>query len=137
MSDKRQCGVLLPVSSLPSKYGIGCFSKSAYDFVDALKVAGQSCWQILPLGPTSYGDSPISHFPPLQAILILSVWKTDRRGSSHAKECDAVDFGSDPAVWIMRSCIRAGLFFFERLMSAVMWGKTRNSDAFRKKKTGG
>ena len=62
MSDKRQCGVLLPVSSLPSKYGIGCFSKSAYDFVDALKVAGQSCWQILPLGPTSYGDSPYQSF---------------------------------------------------------------------------
>ena len=41
MNQKRECGVLLPVSSLPSKYGIGCFSKSAYDFVDALKEAGQ------------------------------------------------------------------------------------------------
>ena len=62
MNQKRECGVLLPVSSLPSKYGIGCFSKSAYDFVDALKEAGQSCWQILPLGPTSYGDSPYQSF---------------------------------------------------------------------------
>ena len=85
MGNQRECGVLLPISSLPSKYGIGCFSKSAYEFVDQLKAAGQGCWQILPLGPTSYGDSPYQSFPPLQAILILSVWKTDRRGSSHAK----------------------------------------------------
>ena len=54
----RSAGILLPLSSLPSKYGIGCFSKSAYEFVDWLKEAGQSYWQILPLGPTSYGDSP-------------------------------------------------------------------------------
>ena len=50
------------ISSLPSRYGIGCFSKEAYEFVDQLKQAGQSCWQILPLGPTSYGDSPYQSF---------------------------------------------------------------------------
>ena len=55
---KRACGVLLPISSLPSPYGIGTFSKEAYEFVDHLSKAGQSYWQILPLGPTSYGDSP-------------------------------------------------------------------------------
>lgn len=59
---ERTAGILLPVTSLPSKYGIGCFSKSAYDFVDWLKAAGQSYWQILPLGPTSYGDSPYQSF---------------------------------------------------------------------------
>ena len=42
MAKKRKCGVLLPISSLPSKYGIGCFDKKAYEFVDALKAAGQS-----------------------------------------------------------------------------------------------
>ena len=62
MGNQRECGVLLPISSLPSKYGIGCFSKSAYEFVDQLKAAGQGCWQILPLGPTSYGDSPYQSF---------------------------------------------------------------------------
>lgn len=62
MAKKRKCGVLLPISSLPSKYGIGCFDKKAYEFVDALKAAGQSYWQILPLGPTSYGDSPYQSF---------------------------------------------------------------------------
>ena len=66
MGNQRECGVLLPISSLPSKYGIGCFSKSAYEFVDWLKEAGQTYWQILPLGPTSYGDSPYQSFSALK-----------------------------------------------------------------------
>ena len=98
MSDKRQCGVLLPVSSLPSKYGIGCFSKSAYDFVDALKAAGQSCWQILPLGPTSYGDSPYQSFSTFAGNpYFISLEDLIEEGVLTQKECDAVDFGSDPA----------------------------------------
>ncbi|MBR6616339.1 MAG: 4-alpha-glucanotransferase, partial [Oscillospiraceae bacterium] len=59
---KRSAGILLPISSLPSKYGIGCFDKAAYVFVDYLKDAGQTFWQILPLGQTSYGDSPYQSF---------------------------------------------------------------------------
>ena len=58
----RRNGMLLPVASLPSKYGIGAFSKEAYDFIDVLHDAGQSLWQILPLGPTGYGDSPYQSF---------------------------------------------------------------------------
>jgi len=58
----RKSGVLLPVSSLPSPYGIGGFSKEAYAFVDFLEAAGQKLWQILPLGPTGYGDSPYQSF---------------------------------------------------------------------------
>ena len=58
----RECGMLLPIASLPSKYGIGCFSKEAYEFVDQLKEGGQSFWQILPLGPTGFGDSPYQAF---------------------------------------------------------------------------
>ena len=98
MSDKRQCGVLLSISSLPSKYGIGCFSKSAYDFVDALKAAGQSCWQILPLGPTSYGDSPYQSFSTFAGNpYFISLEDLIEEGVLTQKECDAVDFGSDPA----------------------------------------
>ena len=52
----------MSISSLPSKYGIGCFSQEAYTFVDDLKNAGMSIWQLLPLGPTSYGDSPYQSF---------------------------------------------------------------------------
>ena len=58
----RESGVLLPIFSLPSRFGIGCFSKEAYEFVDQLEKAGQSRWQILPLGPTGYGDSPYQSF---------------------------------------------------------------------------
>ena len=58
----RACGVLLPVASLPSQYGIGGFSEEAYRFVDQLKEAGQSYWQVLPLGPTGFGDSPYQSF---------------------------------------------------------------------------
>ena len=54
----RASGILMGISSIPSKYGMGCFSKEAYEFVDQLEQAGQQYWQILPLGPTGYGDSP-------------------------------------------------------------------------------
>lgn len=58
----RGAGILLPISSLPSNYGIGTFGKEAYDFVDQLKEAKQKYWQVLPLGQTSYGDSPYQSF---------------------------------------------------------------------------
>lgn len=58
----RTSGILLHVSALPSPYGIGTFGKEAYKFVDKLKKANQTYWQILPLGPTSYGDSPYQTF---------------------------------------------------------------------------
>ena len=48
----------MPVSSLPSPYGIGTFGRGAFDFIDFLDACGQKCWQVLPLNPTSYGDSP-------------------------------------------------------------------------------
>ena len=59
---KRGAGILLPVTALPSPYGIGTLGKEAYEFVDFLKEAGQSFWQVLPVGPTSYGDSPYQSF---------------------------------------------------------------------------
>lgn len=58
----RCAGILMPITSLPSPYGIGTIGKAAYDFADFLKSAGQSIWQILPVGPTSYGDSPYQSF---------------------------------------------------------------------------
>lgn len=59
---KRGAGLLLPISSLPSPYGIGTLGKEAYKFVDYLVEAGQKYWQVLPVGPTSYGDSPYQPF---------------------------------------------------------------------------
>lgn len=62
MGSKRKSGILMHISSLPSEYGIGRFSKEAYDFVDYLAGCEQKYWQILPLSPTSYGDSPYQSF---------------------------------------------------------------------------
>ena len=62
MTMKRSSGILMPISSLPSPYGIGTFGKAAYDFADFLHAAGQKYWQLLPLGPTSHGDSPYQSF---------------------------------------------------------------------------
>ena len=55
---RHKSGVLMAVSSLPSKYGIGSFGKAAHDFIEFLNETGQKCWQVLPLNPTSYGGSP-------------------------------------------------------------------------------
>ncbi len=94
---KRASGILLPVASLPSKYGIGCFSKEAYDFIDRLKEAGQSYWQILPLSPTSYGDSPYQSFSSFAGNpYFIDLEALTRDGVLTRKECDACDFGSDP-----------------------------------------
>ena len=93
----RSTGVLLSVTSLPSKYGIGCFSKAAYDFVDWLADAGQTYWQILPLGPTSYGDSPYQTFSTIAGNpYLISLEDLIEEGVLTAEECDAVDFGTDP-----------------------------------------
>ncbi len=94
--DKRAAGILMPITSLPSEYGIGCFSKSAYDFVDWLKEAGQSYWQILPLGPTSYGDSPY------QSLLYLCgksvFYQSEGTGGgrrSYKEDCEKVNWGKE------------------------------------------
>lgn len=93
---KRECGMLLPVFSIPSKYGIGAFSKEAYEFVDALQKAGQQYWQILPLGPTGYGDSPYQSFSAFAGNpYFIDLETLIREGLLTEAECDAADFGSD------------------------------------------
>lgn len=92
---KRAAGILLSITSLPSKYGIGCFSKEAYDFVDWLKEAGQSYWQILPVGPTSYGDSPYQSFSTFAGNpYFIDLEALIEEGVLTKAECDAVDFGN-------------------------------------------
>ena len=96
----RSSGVLLSVTSLPSKYGIGCFSKEAYDFVDWLAKAGQTWWQILPLGPTCYGPSDDSPYQSYSAFAgnpyMISLETLIKEGVLSRKECDALDFGENP-----------------------------------------
>lgn len=94
---KRASGILLPISSLPSKYGIGCFSKEAYKFVDWLKEAKQTYWQILPLGPTSIGDSPYQGPSTFAGNpYFISLEDLVKEGVLKKKECDACDFVSHP-----------------------------------------
>ena len=98
---KRYTGVLLSVSSLPSKYGIGCFDQSAYDFVDWLEKSGQRYWQILPLGATSHGGSDDSPYQSYSAFAgnpyFISLEALIKEGVLTEEECSEVDFGSEPA----------------------------------------
>ena len=94
---KRACGILLPVASLPSEYGIGAFSKEAYAFVDQLAAAGQRYWQILPLGPTGYGDSPYQSFSAFAGNpYFIDLETLVAKGLLTKAECDAADLGADP-----------------------------------------
>lgn len=96
---KRSAGILLSVTSLPSKYGIGCFSESAYRFVDFLKESGQTYWQILPLGQTGYGDSPYQSFSTFAGNpYFISLEEFVKNGLLEESECESVDFGNDDSV---------------------------------------
>ncbi len=93
----RKCGVLMPISSLPSRFGIGGFSKEAYDFVDFLAAGGQSLWQILPLGPTGYGDSPYQSFSTFAGNpYYISLDKLIEDGLLTEQECEDCDYGNHP-----------------------------------------
>lgn len=94
----RRSGVLLSISSIPSNYGIGTFGEKAYEFVDLLKKGGQSYWQILPLGPTSYGDSPYQSFSTFAGnpyFIDLDILVEE--GLLTREECEACDWGENPA----------------------------------------
>ena len=92
----RASGILMPVASLPSKYGIGCFSKEAYEFIDGLVKAHQSYWQILPLGPTSFGDSPYQSFSTFAGNpYFIDLEGLIEEGLLTKEECDECDFGDD------------------------------------------
>ena len=98
---KKQTGILLPIFSLPSKYGIGSFGKWAYSFVDFLKKSGQEYWQILPLVQTGYCDSPyqttcdISGNPYFIDLEILRTKRllTYREVEAAIDKSDKIDYG--------------------------------------------
>ncbi|MDO4291805.1 MAG: 4-alpha-glucanotransferase [Eubacteriales bacterium] len=90
----RKSGVLLPVSSLPSRFGIGSFSREAYEFVDFLEEAGQKLWQLLPLGPTGYGDSPYQSFSTFAGNpYFIDLEELIGKGWLTEEECEAADWG--------------------------------------------
>lgn len=92
----RESGILYPILSLPSRYGIGCFSKEAYEFVEFLKESGQGFWQILPLGPTGFGDSPYQSFSSFAGNpYFISLEELVEDELLTTEECDSFDFGED------------------------------------------
>ncbi|MCI8779438.1 MAG: 4-alpha-glucanotransferase [Lachnospiraceae bacterium] len=94
---KRAAGILLPISSLPSKYGIGTLGKEAFRFVDQLVKAGQKYWQVLPVGPTSFGDSPYQSFSAFAGNpYFIDFEILMEKGLITEKDVEAYDWGADP-----------------------------------------
>ncbi|MCR4707232.1 MAG: 4-alpha-glucanotransferase [Clostridiales bacterium] len=98
----RAAGILMPVASLPGKYGIGCFGEEAYHFVDFLESAGQTYWQILPLGPLNH--LPLAYDSPYQGFsafagnpFFISLDALLKEGVLTEEEIDEADFGNAPA----------------------------------------
>ena len=93
----RTSGVLMPISSLPSQYGIGTMGKEAKRFVDFLEKGGQTYWQILPICPTSYGDSPYQSFSSFAGnpyFIDLELLCKDKLLTK--KECESYKWGKKP-----------------------------------------
>ena len=100
---KRESGILLHISSLPTKYGIGTLGEEACRFIDFLKAAGQSYWQVLPIGPTSYGDSPYQsssiyagnpYFVDLDTLLEQGLLEPEDLEGAYWGEPGRVDYGA-------------------------------------------
>ena len=93
----RRAGVLMPISSLPSPWGIGTLGAAAREFVDFLAAGGQSCWQILPVGPTSYGDSPYQSFSSFAGNpYFIDLDDLAQEGLLKREEYESLDWGGDP-----------------------------------------
>ena len=97
MQMKRSAGILMPITSLPSEYGIGTLGKEASAFADFLCEAGQSLWQILPVGPSGSGDSPYSSFSSFAGEpLLIDLGLLAGEGLLNKRELAAFPWGADP-----------------------------------------
>ncbi len=128
MELKRSSGILLPVSALPSPYGIGTLGKAAYNFIDFLAEAKQSWWQILPVGPTSYGDSPYQSFSTFAGnpyFIDLDLLVED--GLLKNAELRGIDWGKDSRYVDYEKLYRSR---FEILNKAAERGLVRYAEEF-------
>ena len=127
----RKCGVLLPIFSLSSEYGIGTFSKEAYEFVDFLKEAGQSYWQILPLGPTSYGDSPYQSFSTFAGNpYFIDITTLIEQGLLTKKDADKCDFGGSEEYIDYEKMYKSRFVLLKKAYENM--GKAKNADKLKK-----
>ena len=105
----RKSGILMPIFSLPSKFGIGAFDKEAYSFADFLEKSGQGVWQVLPLGPTGFGNSP---YQPISAFAgnpyFISLESLIEDGYLTWDDCNSCDFGNN------QECVDYGAMYFNR-----------------------
>ena len=107
---RRASGIIMHIASLPGKYGIGTFGKEAFEFVDFLKKAGQGYWQILPLGPTSYGDSPYQSFSAFAGNpYFIDFDLLNKEGLLKKSDYENIDFGNN------RESIDYGILFKEKM----------------------
>jgi 4-alpha-glucanotransferase len=135
MTDQRRSGILLHPTSLPSRWGIGDLGITAYEFVDFLIAAGQQLWQVMPLGPTGYGDSPYASFSAFAGNpLLISIDRLRDDGLLTEADLADVPFFSDAHVdygaalhWklllLRRSC--------ERFMADAAAEQQQQFDDFR------
>lgn len=106
---RRSSGIIMHIASLPGEFGIGTFGKEAYEFADFLKESHQKYWQILPIGPTSYGDSPYQSFSAFAGnpyFIDFNLLKKD--GLLKSKDYSNLNFGKD------KEDIDYGLIFVEK-----------------------
>ena len=90
---------MMHITSLPSRYGIGTLGAEAENFADWLKSAGQSYWQVLPIGPTGFGDSPYQPFSSFAGNpLLIDLDELCGQGLLSISECESADFGADPSI---------------------------------------
>ena len=95
----RESGILMHITSLPSPYGVGTMGKEAYEFVDFLKSAGQSCWQLLPLTPTGYGDSPYQSCSTYAGNhYLIDLDTLQKQGLLEKADYENIDWGTDPGL---------------------------------------
>lgn len=93
---KRGAGILLPITSLPSKYGIGTLGTEAYHFVDLLVDLRQTYWQVLPVGPTGLGDSPYQSFSAFAGNpYMIDLEALERQGLLEASKISEYSWGAD------------------------------------------
>ena len=96
----RCSGILMPISSLPSPYGIGTLGAEAEKFAGFLAAGGQSCWQLLPVGPTSYGDSPYQSFSSFAGNpYFIDLDALAEEGLLERQEFESLDWGGEPRIW--------------------------------------
>ncbi len=96
---QRGAGVLLPVTALPSPYGIGTLGAAAYRFIDRLKQAGQTYWQVLPIGPTGFGNSPYQSYSAFAGNpYLIDLDNLVMQGLLKTEDISMFDWGRDSSV---------------------------------------